>query len=86
MEGIMFIYLICYTDMTLVIVCEDPNENCHGKFGSLIKYYYYYDNHHHHYYYYLYYYHDYIVIKIILFFSPLKSNQFCKTIHKRRVE
>ena len=51
MEDIMLIYLICYIDMTLVIVCEDPNENCHGKFGSLIKYYYYYDNHHHHYYY-----------------------------------
>ena len=74
MEDIMLIYLICYIDMTLVIVFEDPTENCHGKFGSLIKYYYYYDNHHHHYYYYLYYYHDYIVIKIILFFYHLKSN------------
>ena len=68
----MLIYLICYIDMTLMIVYEDPTENCHGKFGSLIKYYYYYD--------------DYIVIKIIFFFLPLKSNQFCKTIHKRRVE
>ena len=51
MEGIMLIYLICYIDMTLMIVYEDLTENCLGKFGSLIKYYYYYDNHHHHYYY-----------------------------------
>ena len=42
MEGIMLIYLICYIDMTLMIVYEDPTENCHGKFGSLIKYHYYY--------------------------------------------
>ena len=37
MEGIMLIYLICYIDRTL-IVYEDPTEDCHGKFGSLIKY------------------------------------------------
>ena len=51
MEGIMLIYLICYIDMTLMIVYQDPTENCQGKFGSLIKYYYYYNNHHHYHYY-----------------------------------
>ena len=51
MGGIMLIYLICYIDMTLTIVYEDPTENCQGKFGSLIKYYYYYNNHHHYHYY-----------------------------------
>ena len=60
MEGIMLIYLICYIDMTLTIVYEDPTENCHGKFGSLIKYYYYYDNHHHHFII------NYIIVMIIL--------------------
>ena len=56
----MLIYLICYIDMTLTTVYEDPTENCHGKFGSLIKYYYYYDNHHHHFII------NYIIVMIIL--------------------
>ena len=86
MEGIMLIYLICYIDMTLTIVYEDPTENCHGKFGSLIKYYYYYDNHHHHFIIY------YIIVMIILwlklyFFTiEVKLVLQAETIHRRRAE
>ena len=86
MEGIMLIYLICYIDMTLTIVYEDPTENCHGKFGSLIKYYYYYDNHHHHFII------NYIIVMIILwlklyFFTiEVKLVLQAETIHRRRAE
>ena len=86
MEGIMLIYLICYIDMTLMIVYEDPTENCHGKFGSLIKYCYYYDNHHHHFII------NYIIVMIILwlklyFFTiEVKLVLQAETIHRRRAE
>ena len=72
----MLIYLICYIDMTLTIVYEDPTENCHGKFGSLIKYYYYYDNHHHHFII------NYIIVMIIVNAKrrscSLLANQTCR--------
>ena len=86
MEGIMLIYLICYIDMTLTIVYEDPTENCHGKFGSLIKYYYYYDNHHHHFII------NYIIVMIILwlklYFFTIEVELVlqAETIHRRRAE
>ena len=86
MEGIMLIYLICYIDMTLTIVYEDPTENCHGKFGSLIKYYYYYDNHHHHFII------NYIIVMIILwlklYFLTIEVELVlqAETIHRRRAE
>ena len=86
MEDIMLIYLICYIDMTLVIVYEDPTENCHGKFGSLIKYYYYYDNHHHHFII------NYIIVMIILwlklYFFTIEVELVlqAETIHRRRAE
>ena len=86
MEGIMLIYLICYIDMTLMIVYEDPTENCHGKFGSLIKYYYYYDNHHHHFII------NYIIVMIILwlklYFFTIEVELVlqAETIHRRRAE
>ena len=86
MEGIMLIYLICYIDMTLTTVYEDPTENCHGKFGSLIKYYYYYDNHHHHFII------NYIIVMIILwlklYFFTIEVELVlqAETIHRRRAE
>ena len=86
MEGIMLIYLICYIVMTLTIVYEDPTENCHGKFGSLIKYYYYYDNHHHHFII------NYIIVMIILwlklYFFTIEVELVlqAETIHRRRAE
>ena len=86
MEGIMLIYLICYIDMTLTIVYEDPTENCQGKFGSLIKYYYYYDNHHHHFII------NYIIVMIILwlklYFFTIEVELVlqAETIHRRRAE
>ena len=86
MEGIMLIYLICYIDMTLTIVYEDPTENCHGKFGSLIKYYYYYDNHHHHFII------NYVIVMIILwlklYFFTIEVELVlqAETIHRRRAE
>ena len=84
----MLIYLICYIDMTLTIVYEDPTENCHGKFGSLIKYYYYYDNHHHHFII------NYIIVMIILwlyfklYFFTIEVELVlqAETIHRRRAE
>ena len=87
MEGIMLIYLICYIDMTLMIVYEDLTENCQGKFGSLIKYYYYYyDNHHHHFII------NYIIVMIILwlklYFFTIEVELVlqAETIHRRRAE